>query len=552
MTKKFLLTLIFIGLIYSGCSQTDKSESASLVNPIGVFPIVNEPITIDVMVLDINDVSNWEENYYTKWLEEKTNIHVNFIPIPEENPIEQINLRIAADNIPDVIIGFPFESQTIQNYGTKGVFRPINDLIEKYGDEINHVFEEIPYAKGMVTSLDGNIYGLPKINECYHCSWYIKAWVYKPWLDKLGLSMPETTDDFYNMLKAFKENDPNGNGIADEIPLASANIDDWAHCNLDQFIMNAFVYNHRETRLYVDNKEVVFAPATNEWREGLRYIQKLFSEKLISPQSLFQDYGQYSEMGTAKPHIMGVGLSAYPGLFADYRSEGNGWDYYAIPPLKGPEGKKVAGWKPFMGIEESQLIITTKNKFPEATFRWADFMLSNESTMRATMGLPDINWKKAEPGVPAINGETAKWNIINYEEGEEGYDITNNTWGQRGPSMRTGTWRASWAAQPDSPRNGQEAYLYTSSRDNYAPYGPEITEIIPPLHFDENQSAELEEMKLKLLEYIDTATVKFITGTLDIEKDWETYLQELKFNNVDRYVTLYQDAYDIQKSRYFK
>ncbi len=78
------------------------------------------------------------------------------------------------------------------------------------------------FYKDLITAPDGNIYALPQVNECYHCMYQQRMWIYKPWLDKLGLKMPTTTDEFYEVLKAFKTKDPNGNGKADEIPLSGS------------------------------------------------------------------------------------------------------------------------------------------------------------------------------------------------------------------------------------------------------------------------------------------------------------------------------------------
>ena len=68
---------------------------------------------------------------------------------------------------------------------------------------------------------NGNIYsiGYAAKDPCQYQP--DEMYVYRPWLDKLGLDIPETTEEFYQMLKAFKEQDPNGNGVADEIPFSA-------------------------------------------------------------------------------------------------------------------------------------------------------------------------------------------------------------------------------------------------------------------------------------------------------------------------------------------
>ncbi len=103
-----------------------------------------------------------------------------------------------------------------------------------------------PQVKSLITLLDGKIYGLPHINDCYHCSMSQKMWVYKPWLDKLGLKVPETTDEFEAMLKAFKEKDPNGNGKADEIPLSGTRYVEWRLARPDRSVPDELVRLQRQ------------------------------------------------------------------------------------------------------------------------------------------------------------------------------------------------------------------------------------------------------------------------------------------------------------------
>lgn len=74
----------------------------------------------------------------------------------------------------------------------------------------------------MVTNPDGHIYTLPgkKPLRPKGCD---TPFINKAWLDRLGLEIPTTVDEWYEVLKAFKEQDANGNGDPnDEIPLTAA------------------------------------------------------------------------------------------------------------------------------------------------------------------------------------------------------------------------------------------------------------------------------------------------------------------------------------------
>ena len=98
-------------------------------------------------------------------------------------------------------------------------------------------FEEIDGLKEYITTPDGNIYSLPNIDGSLHVQYNMKLWINTQWLDNLGLDMPTTTEEFYEVMKAFKEKDANGNGDPnDEIPLST--VTSGAGTQLDGFLMN--------------------------------------------------------------------------------------------------------------------------------------------------------------------------------------------------------------------------------------------------------------------------------------------------------------------------
>lgn len=191
--------------------------------PAGMFPLTEEKATLRVVIPSFTAVEDFNTNAFTKWYEEQTNVQVEWVIVPAgDEGLQKLNLMLSSGDLPDVIMGFyNITPALMQVYGQQGIFLPLNDLIEQYGSNVKNAFERYPLAKEVATATDGKIYGLPEINDCFHCSVSQKLWIYKPWLDKLGLQMPTTTEELYTVLKAFKEKDPNGNGQADEIPLSS-------------------------------------------------------------------------------------------------------------------------------------------------------------------------------------------------------------------------------------------------------------------------------------------------------------------------------------------
>src|SRR5260370_13023717 len=247
MSKKLIRTLIVFVLLVPILSFTAHAQGGDIATPAGQFPIVKQPITFKVLVASGEQISDFNKNAYTQWLEQKTGVTLQIDVVNRTDEQAKLNLVLASGDLPDILLGFGPTSSLIAQQGAQGTFLPLNDLMAKYGDETKRVFQkERPQLLPLITSPDRQIYGLPELNECFHCFLSQKMWVYNPWLDKLGIAVPKTTDEFEAMLKAFKDKDPNGNGKADEVPLSgnSEGAGGW-HNSVEQFFMNSFVFYER-------------------------------------------------------------------------------------------------------------------------------------------------------------------------------------------------------------------------------------------------------------------------------------------------------------------
>ncbi|HML45440.1 MAG TPA: extracellular solute-binding protein, partial [Clostridia bacterium] len=102
----------------------------------------------------------------------------------------------------------------------EGVIIPLDGLIADYAPNLTKIYEESPDAKKQATLDDGANYYFPflRLEPESKAGGPILR---KDWLEKLGLDLPVTMDDWHDMLVAFRDNDPNGNGEADEIPFIS-------------------------------------------------------------------------------------------------------------------------------------------------------------------------------------------------------------------------------------------------------------------------------------------------------------------------------------------
>jgi putative aldouronate transport system substrate-binding protein len=480
---------------------------------------------------------NFATNEFTKWLEDKTNIHIDWEVAPEKTFQEKLNVSLASGDYPDVLLNMSVSPIQQSIYGKDGVFIALNPYIDKYGVEMKKMFQQVDYAKGLMTMPDGNIYSVPQVNECYHCALGQKMWIYKPWLDKLGLKMPTTTDEFYQVLKAFKEKDPNGNGKPDEIALVGAT--NGPSSTLDLFLTGSFLEKDFNLRFVKDGK-VQVAYNQPEWKEALKYMNKLYAEGLIAPQSFTQDRNQLKQMGlNPEIPIAGVIASQNQTVFVDVDSP-RFKDYISIPPLKGPAGVRSTAYNPY-AVSTGQFVITNKTKNPAAAYRLADLLLSEEATLRSTQGRPDQEWVRPPQGELGLNGKQAVWKpIVTFGK------LQNIHWAQSGPSLRTNEWRLSVAADPKNPL---EIILYNETKDNYFPYKIDVSKIVPPIFFTNEQAEELANLEKTITDYRTEFFAKTVTGALDIDKEWNNYLATLDKMNLKRYLDIYQQAYTQFKSK---
>ena len=105
--------------------------------------------------------------------------------------------------------------------GAQGYILPLNEYLDNSSVGYAAAFEKLPGLRDYITTPDGNIYSLPNVDGSLHVQYNMKLWINTTWLENLGLEMPTTTEEFYDVLKAFKEQDANGNGDPDdEIPLS--------------------------------------------------------------------------------------------------------------------------------------------------------------------------------------------------------------------------------------------------------------------------------------------------------------------------------------------
>ena len=309
--------------------------------------------------------------------------------------------------------------------GSQGLIIPLNEYFDTVSIGYQEAFEQLPGLREFITTPDGNIYSLPNVDGSLHVQYTNKLWINTVWLDTLGLDMPTTTEEFYQVLKAFKEMDANGNGDPnDEIPLSS--VKSGTGVQFDGFLMNPFILPPHPERMWGDNGKVIYSPIEEGYREGLAYLHRLYKEGLIYPESFTQDMkAQVNLNENGDVPVIGAFLALRPGYANDLSTLPNSkkWEQYqSLPPLKGPDGEAIAAWNPYAMYQTGIASITKDCKYPEAAFRLIDYIATPEGTLRTAEGIEGNGWRKATADEKGMDGRPAVFTQIT--EGK----IENSGW----------------------------------------------------------------------------------------------------------------------------
>jgi putative aldouronate transport system substrate-binding protein len=552
MKKTIVIVLLMIfallPLFAGGRNQQSSgaADATAVTAAPGKFPLTAAKGELTVLVVKPPYVSDLNDNIAAKWYEDYTNVHVNYIHTPYEGTRAATNLLIASGEYPDIIMNSGLGTVDAMNYGNQGIIIPLNDLIDQHGSNFREAVKRIPEIPSAITMPDGNIYGLPNINQAFHTFHNLKAWINEDWLKKLNLSTPTTTTQFANVLRAFKNQDPTGRGAV--IPMMgyyASNPRTWPYV----FLLNSFVYFNPNDFLAMENGKVTFVANTDDFREGLRYVAGLVSEGLIDRASFTQNVDQAKQIGTdpAGPRI---------GVFTDFvwwNFVGNNDDtpdkramnYVALAPLQGPKGVR---YSPTMGtgFNLDWAHITDHAKDPVLAFRWLEGMYNDEATWVLQLGVKGLMSASADRGALGINQLPAIWKNTSSSlpsAAESPYYVPMFL-GNRYSDLRLGEqydWSDPLTYYMSEPK------LYRETQEKYYPYRPKEGQFVPNvLHHTAQESNDVARLSEQINTYVQENIVAFITGNKNIDRDWASYTAEFQRLELNRYLQLKQTAYNRQ------
>lgn len=538
--KKGILVIIVAALCFVPLSVFAKGQSESSQGT-----AKNGTVTFSAYVPGYANIKDFNTNWFTLHVEKMFNMKINFIVGPTSNSRDKVLLLLASGDYPDVFLEGDFSANDIMKYGVQQkIFIPLNSLIKQSGPNITAAWKEVSYLKQDMIAPNGNIYSVPKVNECFHCFWGQKYWINVSWLKKLGLQMPKTTAEFEKVLMAFKTRDPNGDGKHDEIPLTGSAYNSGWHTWIPGFLMNAFIYDNETNYFTVNSGVVSFAPDQPQWRQGLAYIHSLWANGLIDPGAFTQNDDAKNRLANQTPNIVGAFADgAYNDVFSIAPGQTRQLEYHAVPPLTGPNGVQLAGYYAGLGSTNFNFTITTKATKAQAVkaMELANYMYSTSGAQRAEFGPEGKYWRPAKKGELDFYGKQARvWD--NNAAFYSGNVIQNVSWPEVGPLLRTARFRETEAV-PQNPyaQGGDQLRLWLETKNKYAGHQPK--EVYPDVvYLNPNVVDEASRLRTQINDYVRQWEVAFITGTKNINTDWSSYITGLHNLGLKRYLEVYQNA----------
>lgn len=496
-------------LLLSGCGNGAGETAETKFNRTGL-PITDEPVTLEIACVRTGTSGPWGEMPFFKKLEEKTNVKINWREFPDPYK-ESVNLMFASQDFPDAMMRGAEDAQVLGAAAAKNVIS-LNDLIDKYAPRWKEVLEKDDYVRKVVTMPDGNIYSLPFIRMDENDYGMRDGWfINKDWLDKLGLDIPVTTDDFYNVLKAFRDASENGTLPADIIP--------W-YFRYNQTvggqydIFASFGSQDNSNHIMVENGKVVSTMTKPESRDAIQYLHKLYSEGLIPGDVFTDDYATYVKKRGSDPAVTGVNhgyYNAYPEHYAAF-----------LPPAS-PGVEKGLVRQQTTKVLRNQMIIFANNKYPEITMRWADELADPDNSVQALYGMFGTHIEKQQDGkIRFLETQVplSKTSPINYAPANITPSIISSLVLERSDKQRAEDYKNIY-------KNN------TVSEDS----------LYPPVVFTEEQNAKIAQYTTQLNTYISETVAKWIVSG-GVENDWDAFQKKLQSMKLNELLGIYQEALD--------
>lgn len=551
------------GINYNYDDLTDAEKDAvdkGIIQLDGTLPIVIDPEAFaseygNISALIVNtadrlvDVGDLE---MCKVWAENTGVVFDWQPIPGEGAQEKINLMLASgDSLPDVFWNFGDgkSGNIVVQYADQEIFVPTEDLINNYAPVVKKALDDSESYWTEITAPDGHTYGFPYIEEMYGLVLTGGPWlINKNWLDAVGKEVPTTVDEWVDCLRAFKEaGDLNGNGVDDEIPMASwfGATDTFGSYNMFYRLTGAFGCadsycggNQYADHLRLIDGEVVFTAKDEAFRKTAEFFNMLYNEGLIWNGSFEADESASYKSSLIKEDVARIGCF---GTWTDQEITNLDVhdEYVALPRLTGEAG--ATGFENnYSELQDaSDTCITIDCEFPHVVAEFVNWMNSDPKiAVQSNWGALGYNYVEDENGVIRTPLDEQGRYIAQHEEYTDFGKARVNSTTCRGSMIVLNEYYETAAGY---------AYDAVQLLENQKTNGKdEIMEeytTIPRVMMTTDELQRLTQIQPTISDIVDRyINVWIMEGVTD--DNWNAYLGELDAAGVADVVAIYQGAVD--------
>lgn len=401
--KRKLVSLLLVAAMavtmLAGCGQEDtpstsgvkeeKTSSAAEEKTSEEAVQPEEKKEISVLILErgkcSTDEGTMEQNRWTEWINENSPVKVNWIAVPRTESVSKTNALFASESAPDLV--WEFGKSFMDNLYLQGVIQPVDDYIEQYSTEYKAYLEENPEVIPYLTEDDGKMYAFTSVRSPLAIVNHA-MWIRQDWLDNLGLSMPTTVEELYEVALAFTENDPDGNGVDDTVGLTF-------NYNVDSIFKTLF--GMPEKGILIEDGVASEWMTTDGYRQCFEMRKKMYENGIIDPEYVTDtNYERQTQLLTTGK--AGIYLSKYD-ISAEWRALKENCPDANLVPLESvaaPDGNVYGLYQepaPFRTV-----CMNANAKDPEACIEFLDWMLT-EGWYTLTYGIEGEHYNMVN-GVP--------------------------------------------------------------------------------------------------------------------------------------------------------
>ena len=453
---------------------------------------------------------NWETNLFFKRMEDQTGISFQFREFTSYTRWTERKKAIAQkEDLPDVLFKAELNTDEIRDMYEAGVLIDLKPYLEKYAPDLWQLLEDHPDIRESITMPDGAIPALPAVNELQNND---VMWINSEWLKKLKLETPTTARELTEVLRSFRNGDPNGNGKKDEIPLTFIGM--WEL----RFLGHAFGMTDNDYYISARDGQVTTDLTSEQNRAFLEWLHLLWTEELLDHNG-FSSADSLRQITDEKAVIpYGMLLSSSPLTVVPAAAA----DHYTLLFPMAYEGKQV--YRDLAGnVILGTFAVTSRCTEPEKLVSWVNLLYTEEGALMAQYGLEGQEYSFREDG---------------FWEWTEDLNTVAQVFMQD-HSIGTG------AAVPGiTPVEFQTLYSDEAARNDIIA----LTELkaysvlpMPAVSLSREDEAAIALIQNKLSVYAETAMARFVTGDVPLnDEQWAVFCNTVKKLGLDEMIEIWQ------------